>query len=307
MSLTVRHFDPAGASVPRLLVHGGAGPRTSELTLDSQGDYQAGLRDALDAGAEVLRRGESALDAVCAAVVVLEDCPLFNAGRGASLTRAGSVEHDAAVMSGDGHAGAVAVSMLARNPVLAARAVMERTPHVLLVTPPVDLLRQWNIPVESQEYFVTEARREQLRRVLAGQLQPSRSGTVGAVAVDAEGHVAVATSTGGMVGQWMGRVGDSAIAGAGTYASDLAAAISCTGDGEAYLQGVVGHDVAARVRFTGSGLLDAVRATYDAEIEPRSASGGTIAVAPTGETVIAHNSDAMFAGSWDADGVQIYL
>lgn len=254
---------------------------------------------ALERGKIALLAGGSALDAVCAAVVALEDNPLFNAGRGASLTQGGTAEMDAAVMDGDGRAGAVAVSQHIRNPVLAARAVMETTDHVLMISPSSDLARQWNLPTEAPEYFVTDHRQRQIEQILAHNADMPKCGTVGAVAIDATGKVACATSTGGMAGQAVGRVGDTALIGAGSFASQKSLAISCTGEGEAFIQGVAAHDVAARLRYSSANLEDSMRATYDEELEGRGATGGTIAVTPEGDALIAHNSKAMFAGYWD--------
>jgi beta-aspartyl-peptidase (threonine type) len=298
------HLSPTGG--PALVIHGGAGAWSSELSLEASGSYQSGLADAVAAGADVLGRGGTALDAVTAAVVSLEDNPLFNAGRGASLTTAGTAEHDAAVMDHEGRAGAIAVSRCARNPVLVARAVMQRTPHAFIVGPSADAVRGWGLETAEPDYFVTPARQRQLEDVLAARTEASRSGTVGAVAVDGRGRVAAAASTGGMVGQSEVRVGDSPVIGAGTYARGDSAAISCTGEGEAYLQGVVAHDIVSRMRYAGSSLEQAVTATYDVELESRSATGGTIAVTPAGEVLIAHNSPAMFAGYWNPAGTRVF-
>lgn len=284
-----------------LVLHGGAGGRVEELSLEAAGSYAEGLSTAYRAGAAVLAVGGTALDAVCATVECLEDDPLFNSGRGAALTAEGTAELDACVMTGDGRAGAVAASRHARNPVHAARKVMEETPAVLLIAPSVDRLTDWDLVTVSPEYFLTPARQQQLRNVQDRQLEGSRHGTVGAVAIDVHGRVAAATSTGGMVNQSEGRVGDTPVIGAGTYARDGVAAISCTGHGEAFLQGVVAHDVAARVRYLGVGLAEAITATVAAELVPREATGGLIAVAADGSIVVAHNSPAMFAAYHDGE------
>jgi beta-aspartyl-peptidase (threonine type) len=292
---------------PLLLIHGGAGPRDTELALEESEDYQRGLHRALEAGAEALRTGRSALDAVCAAVVELEDNPLFNAGRGASLTDRGTAEMDAAVMTGDGHAGSVAVSRHTRNPVLAARAVLERSDHVLLVDPAPEVTAEWGLSNAPPEYFVTDGRRAQLEKVLANRAEAPRCGTVGAVALDGAGQIACATSTGGMVGQAIGRVGDTGIIGAGSFASADAAALSCTGEGEAYIEGAVAHDVVARIRYGGADLEDALRGTYERELDARRATGGTIALTPEGRALIVHNSQAMFAGYWDGESSRAFV
>lgn len=278
-----------------LALHGGAGGRIKELAADERRGFEAGLTAAHRAGTTVLESGGSALEAVCATVEVLEDDPLFNAGRGAALTADGRAELDAAVMTGEGKAGAVAVSRHARNPVRLARAVMERSEHVLLVSPPADLVASLDLEVVDPEYFVTELRQQQLLRLQESLVSGGRHGTVGAVARDADGRIAAATSTGGMANQSAGRVGDTPVIGAGTYARDGAAAISCTGHGEAFIRGVVSYDIVARMRYLGSGLAEAVTATFENELSDRDSSGGLVSVDPFGRIVVAHNSPSMFA------------
>lgn len=282
-----------------LVLHGGAGGRVEELTLDARGSYTEGLTTAYRAGADVLAAGGSALDAVCATVRELEDDPLFNAGRGAALTAAGTAELDACVMTGDGRAGAVTACRQARNPVRAARKVMEETPAVLLIDPTAERLVGWGLEIVPAEYFLTAARQQQLRNVQARVLEPSPHGTVGAVALDVHGRVAAATSTGGMVNQSEGRVGDTPIIGAGTYARDGVVAVSCTGEGEAFITGVVAHDIAARMRYLGTSVRAAVEATMEEELTGRGAMGGLIAVAADGGIVVAHNSPMMFSAYAD--------
>jgi L-asparaginase / beta-aspartyl-peptidase len=281
---------------PSLALHGGAGGRVAELaSAAARTPYEQGLSAAYRAGWAVLGAGGDALEAVCASVVVLENDPLFNAGRGAALTASGHAELDASVMTGSGRAGAVAASRYARNPVRLARAVMEHTEHVLIVDPAVDFLERYGLEVVEDDYFITEPRRQQLDRVLEGRAVAARHGTVGAAARDAGGRVAAATSTGGMTGQADGRVGDSPIVGAGVYARDGVVAISCTGDGEAFIRGVVAYDVAARMRYTGAGLAAAVGATFEQELTQRGATGGLVAAGGDGRIVVAHNSPMMFS------------
>jgi beta-aspartyl-peptidase (threonine type) len=282
-----------------LVLHGGAGGRVEELALDVRGTYTQGLTRAYSAGADVLTAGGSALDAVCAAVEQLEDDPLFNAGRGAALTAAGTAELDACVMTGDGRAGAITACRYARNPVHAARKVMEETPAVLLIAPTEERLLDWELATVPPEYFLTPARQQQLRNVQARTLEASRHGTVGAVALDVSGRLAAATSTGGMVNQNEGRVGDTPIVGAGTYARDGVAAISCTGEGEAFIKGVVAYDIAARMRYLGQSLPVAVTATVEEELTGHGAMGGLIAVGADGSVTVAHNSPAMFSAYHD--------
>jgi L-asparaginase / beta-aspartyl-peptidase len=284
---------------PSLALHGGAGGRVQELTAAGRAPFEQGLLAAYRAGWQVLAAGGTALDAVCASVEVLEDNPLFNAGRGAALTATGQAELDASVMTGSGQAGAVAASRYARNPVRLARAVMEQTEHVLLFAPDAAFVAGAGLEVVEPGYFVTEERRRQLERVASGRPvvsgEAARHGTVGAVARDAGGHVAAATSTGGMTGQADGRVGDSPIVGAGVYARDGVAALSCTGHGEAFIRGVVAYDVAARIRYTGADLAAAVRETFARELTDRGSTGGLVAVGGDGRVTAAHNSPMMFS------------
>jgi beta-aspartyl-peptidase (threonine type) len=280
---------------PSLALHGGAGGRVQELNLAARAPYEQGLLAAYRAGWQVLAAGGDALDAVCASVEVLENDQVFNAGRGAALTSSGHAELDASVMTGSGLAGAVAASKFARNPVRLARAVMEHTEHVFIVDPDVEFLERYGLEAVERDYFITEPRQRQLDRVLDGRGVAARHGTVGAVARDAAGRVAAATSTGGMTGQADGRVGDSPIVGAGVYARDNLVAISCTGDGEAFIRGVVAHDIAARIRYAGAGLAEAVRGTFEQELTQRGATGGLVAVGGDGRIVVAHNSPAMFS------------
>jgi beta-aspartyl-peptidase (threonine type) len=289
-------FEAApSAGGPSLALHGGAGGRVGDQTLAGRAPYAEGLHAAYRAGWRVLAAGGAALDAVCASVQVLEDDPLFNAGRGAALTATGHAELDASVMTGSGLAGAVAAAKYARNPVKLARAVMEHTQHVLIVDPDVEFLERYGLEVVDRGYFITKTRRQQLERVMEGRAVAARHGTVGAVARDAGGRVAAATSTGGMTGQADGRVGDSPIVGAGVYARDEVVAISCTGDGEAFIRGVVAYDVAARIRYAGADLAEAVRATFEQELAQRGSTGGLVAVGGYGRIVVAHNSPAMFS------------
>jgi L-asparaginase / beta-aspartyl-peptidase len=296
MAIATQLFEVAPpGSGPSLALHGGAGGRVLELDPAGRAPYEQGLRAAYQAGWQVLAAGGDALDAVCASVVALEDDPLFNAGRGAALTATGRAELDASVMTGAGPAGAVAASKYARNPVRLARAVMERTDHVLIVDPAAEFATQYGLDLAEPGWFVTEARQQQLERVLDGRAVAARHGTVGAVARDRAGRVAAATSTGGMTGQADGRVGDSPIVGAGVYARDGVVAVSSTGDGEAFIRGVVAHDIAARIRYTGADLASAVRATFEQELTRREATGGVVAVGGDGRVVVAHNSPMMFS------------
>ena len=234
-----------------LLIHGGAGVmRRAEMTPEMDAAYRAGLNDALEAGSKVLAGGGQALDAVEAAVRVLEDNPNFNAGRGAVLTREGVAELDASIMDGrDRRAGAVAQVRTVRNPIRAARHVMDNTGRVMFAGPDVDeMAKEAGLEIVPPEYFITPRRQEALKRAMAGSFVPmDRYGTVGAVAMDRQGNLAAATSTGGMNAKPPGRVGDSPIIGAGTYADNASCAVSATGDGEYFIRASVARMICARV------------------------------------------------------------
>lgn len=298
------YTSPSGAPWA-LAIHGGAGGRVEELGVQGDGEYEGGLEAAYRAGARVLDEGGTALDAVCAAVIELEDNPLFNAGRGSALRTDGSIETDAAVMAG-GRSGAVASLTCARNPVTVARRIMDDRAAVLRASIPEETIRSWGLDTADQDYFVTPGRKAQLENVQAGRIPAQTHGTVGAVAIDRAGYLAAATSTGGMVNQVAGRIGDTPLIGAGTYARDGVVAVSCTGTGEAFIQGVVAHEIAARVRHAGVPLADAVRDVLSEEVGGRRATGGIIAVGADGEVVIAHNSPAMFAATGRDDDVTVW-
>jgi beta-aspartyl-peptidase (threonine type) len=254
--------------------------------------FHAALREAAERGWAVLGGGGSALDAVEAAVVLLEDDPLFNAGRGAVLNAAGQAEHDAAVMDGStGRAGGIAAVRGIRNPVVLARAVMERTPHVLLAGAGAEAVAEReDIERVDPAWHVTEHRHRQW----------SSRDTVGAVAVDAHGHVAAATSTGGIARKLAGRIGDSPIPGAGVYADDATCAVSMSGAGEAILQAVASHRVAALVEFAQVSLEEAVaRAVAHVRGE-----AGLIAVDPAGGVAIDFNTQIFHRAVRDADGLR---
>lgn len=292
--MTVKLTHLPATNTPALAIHGGAGVAPNELTDDQARDALAALERSLAAGRAVLDQGGSALDAVCAAVCVMEDSESFNAGRGAALTTEGVAELDASVMTGDSRAGAITVASGPRNPVLAARAVMERTPHVLLAAPSRELLSGWGLETVEADYYITQRRLEMLRAT--GSFGEYNHGTVGAVARDASGRVAAATSTGGVTAQWPGRVGDTPLVGCGLWADDDTVAVSTTGMGEFFVRGVIAHEVHARLRWGGQPLEVAVRDTIDELLEQRQADGGLIAVTPSGEVVLAFNSPGMFRG-----------
>ncbi|WP_135468348.1 isoaspartyl peptidase/L-asparaginase family protein [Crenalkalicoccus roseus] len=291
-----------------LAIHGGAGtPPAAELTPAREAAYREGLLAALAAGRAVLEGGGTALDAVAEAVRSLEDCPLFNAGRGSALTAAGRVEMDAAVMDGAaGRAGAVAAVTRIRNPVAAARRVMERTPHVLLVGPAADAFAAAEgLATEEPAWFVTAHRRAQLAaaagRVALDHDLPGSMGTVGAVARDAAGRLAAATSTGGMTGKRDGRVGDSPLIGAGTWA-DGTVAVSCTGTGEAFIRCAAAHEVSALMRLGGLGLRAAAERVVLGRVPESGGQGGLVAVDAAGAAALVFGTAGMHRGLLRAGG-----
>jgi beta-aspartyl-peptidase (threonine type) len=281
------------------------------MSPELEAEYRSGLEVALQAGWAILDSGGSAVDAVEAAVASLEDCPLFNAGRGSVFTHEGKNEMDAAIMNGpDLRAGAVAFVRNVKNPVKLARLVMERTEHVLLAGDGADLFAE-EVGVElcDNTYFYTDFRWKQLEDAIAagrvqldhtasgagtemGRADPQPKGTVGAVACDAAGHLAAATSTGGMTNKRFGRVGDTAIIGAGTYADDVCA-VSCTGHGEFFMRGVTAYDVAARMNYRGLALQAAAHETLE-RLTAIGGDGGFIAVDTKGQVVLPFNSEGMY-------------
>ena len=272
-----------------LAVHGGAGV----IARSDASAHQKVIATALEAGHAVLAKNGTAMDAVCAAVVVLEDSPLFNAGRGAAYNRDERHELDASIMDGaDQRAGAVAVAAKIKNPVLAARAVMERTPHVLLAGPAADrFAKQQGLKIVPQSYFHTPARLAALRRGAQ-----RHHGTVGAVALDKDGNLAAATSTGGYTGKMPGRVGDSPLIGAGTWAENGACAVSGTGDGELFIRSALAFHVAARMKYLREPLARAAAQALR-EIKRLGGDGGLIAVDRRGNITMPYNSAGMHRGS----------
>jgi beta-aspartyl-peptidase (threonine type) len=287
-----------------LVIHGGAGVmERARMTPEREHQQRAGLTDALNAGKAILARGGSALDAVEAAVRVLEDHPGFNAGRGAVFTYEGINELDAAIMDGrDRSAGAVAGLTRTRNPVSAARAVMEKSPHVMLQGPGADkFARERGLDQVDPSYFRTEERWRQLEELKASARAGAvfdaevKYGTVGAVARDSQGDLAAATSTGGLTGKRWGRVGDSPIIGAGTYADNRGCAVSATGSGEFYIRVGVAHEICARVRFGKQDIQTAADAVQ-AETQALGGAGGVIAVAADGTPAWSFNTPGMYRG-----------
>ena len=305
----------------RLLVHGGAGTiERAAMTEEREAAYRRDLEAALSAGHEILSGGGVALDAVEAAVRAMEDSPLFNAGRGAVFTHDGEIELDASIMDGrDARAGAVAAVRGVKNPITAARRVMERSPHVLLIGDgAAAFAREKGVEFAPVDYFETEFRRRQLEKARGDDVvgldhsidvDEGSKGTVGAVALDEHGHLAAATSTGGMTNKRYGRVGDSAVIGAGTWA-DARCAVSSTGHGEIFLRVAAARDVAARVEYAGNDLESAAAATV-ARLAALGGDdvGGLIAVGVDGRFTLPFQSKGMYRGWIDEAGrpeVRIY-
>ncbi|RKE43751.1 MULTISPECIES: isoaspartyl peptidase/L-asparaginase [unclassified Sphingomonas] len=290
-----------------LVIHGGAGKLDSEMVSPEQdAGARAGLSRALDIGSKALAEGGSALDAVEAAVRVLEDDPHFNSGRGAVFTHDGTLELDAAIMDGRTRAaGAVAAATATRNPVGLARAILDDGRHVFLAGKGADAFsREHALPQADADWFATDERRRQFAEFQAdggGFDVDMKYGTVGAVACDAQGHVAAATSTGGVTGKRWGRIGDTPVIGAGTFADDRACAVSCTGSGEFFLRVGVGHEIAARVRFAGESLQVAADAVL-ADVKALGGTGGVIVTGPDGDMAWGFNTVGMYRGTASSAG-----
>jgi beta-aspartyl-peptidase (threonine type) len=285
-----------------LAVHGGAGViERGSLTADQETAYRAAMLTAMDAGSNVLRAGGSSLDAVEAVIRVLEDDPLFNAGRGAVFTADGRNELDASIMDGATRkAGAVAGVTRTRNPISLARAVMEKSRHVMLAREGADRFSvEQGLTQVDPGYFRTEQRWQQLldwRRDNAKLLDPTHSrGTVGAVAIDVNGHMAAGTSTGGMTGKRWGRIGDSPLIGAGTYAADGNCAVSATGSGEFFIRASAARQLCDRIAWRGEDVQSAATATI-ADIGAIGGDGGVIAMDGKGNIAFAMNSSGMYRG-----------
>jgi L-asparaginase / beta-aspartyl-peptidase len=294
-----------------IVVHGGAGVWRKELTPEREKASRDGIAEALRAAESILKTNGSSLDAVEAAVRVLEDSPMFNAGKGAVLNNEGEAELDASIMEGaKRRAGAVAAVRRIKNPISAARLVMEKSPHVLLTGDGAEkFAKEQGTKLVSPSYFITPFRKEQLKRVQAQAKQQPRAsidaydaiGTVGAVALDTSGNLAAATSTGGMVNKRFGRVGDSPIIGAGTYADNATCAVSGTGHGEFFIRAAVGHNTAALMKYKGLNLADAANGALR-EVANLGGTGGLIALDRAGNVAMPFNTEGMFRGVLRANG-----
>jgi beta-aspartyl-peptidase (threonine type) len=305
------------------VMHGGAGTITKQnMTPQLEADYQAKLKEALLTGYQILKDGRPGLDAIEAAIRLLEDSPLFNAGKGAVLTSVGTVELDASIMEGNTlKAGSVASLKHIKNPISLARLVMEKSPHVMMVsTGAEEFAKQLGIEMMPNEYFITERRlkelqkkqedekkkqnhrlREPLSKSMGAGDEPEKYGTVGAVALDRAGNLAAGTSTGGISNKKFGRVGDSPIIGAGTYANNRTCAVSCTGDGEYFIRAVVAHNISALIEYKGMSLKDATWAALE-RAEKLGGKGGLIAIDRNGQISMPFNTAGMYRGSIGPDG-----
>jgi len=299
-----------------LVIHGGAGalPR-AEMTAERAAEFHAALRSALEAGQRVLAAGGASLDAVETTVTWLEDCPLFNAGRGSSFNREGRVEMEASIMDGaTRRAGATTLLRRVRNPVQLARRIMEKTPHVTLGGEAAERFAvAQGLRLESEEYFFTQFRWDAMVKlrgtektalsedvvVPAAPADPAAMGTVGAVALDAAGNLAASTSSGGTSNKYPGRIGQACVIGAGVYANNATCAVSCTGQGEAFMRGVTAYDVSAMMEYRG---LDLAAAAELAIRQRLPGNGGIIAVDHRGNVALPFNTEGMYRGWIDSTG-----
>ncbi|MGO9115891.1 MAG: isoaspartyl peptidase/L-asparaginase family protein [Thermoguttaceae bacterium] len=289
-----------------MAVHGGAGVLSRELADNvNQDECREALEAALRAGyAELQNSGATSIDAVLAAVRSLEDSPCFNAAKGAAFARDGRIELDAAVMDGaTRRAGAVAGVTTVKNPIVAARLVLERSAHVMLIGPAADAFaRQHGAEIVDPAYFRTERRWQMLQAELGKHAgtpdghAESRFGTVGCVALDARASLAAGTSTGGMTGKLPGRVGDTPIIGGGTLADNVSCAVSATGDGEYFIRAVAAHDIAALVEYKGLSVAEAAWIVIHEKIKPAGGEGGVIVLDPHGNLAMTFSSEGMYRG-----------
>ncbi len=312
----IRH--PVPALHPWVLViHGGAGGTIGQkMPEEVQQKYISKMTEVLKAGAAVLSGGGSSLDAVETCIRMMEDSPMFNAGKGAVFTEEGKNELDASIMDGMTlKAGAVAGVTTIKNPISAARAVMEKSKHVLLIDGGAEkFAKAQGLEIVSPSYFYTKQRWDEFQKI-HNQEKNHKSdsvkshGTVGAVALDTHGNLAAGTSTGGMTNKMKGRVGDSPVIGAGTYANNNTCAVSCTGHGEYFIRNVVAYDVSARMEYKGQNLSEAAGDIVNVKLKSQGAEGGLIAIDRNGNIAMPFNTAMMFRGTINSDGtiqVNIY-
>jgi L-asparaginase / beta-aspartyl-peptidase len=297
-----------------MAVHGGAGTiERASMTAANEEAHRAGIEKALQTGYDILKKGGTSLDAVEAAIRTLEDNPLFNAGKGAVFTHEGTNELDASIMDGKSlNAGAVAGVKHIKNPISLARLVMEKSPHVLLDGEGAEAFgKKMGVTFVDQKYFYTDERWQALQKVKAGKGSASdkeKHGTVGAVALDQHGNLAAGTSTGGMTNKEFGRIGDSPIIGAGTYANNRTCAVSCTGDGEYFIRAAVAHDVSALIDYKKLPVQEAAQEVIQT-VGRLGGTGGLIAMDHDGRVAMPFNTSGMYRGTVDAEGkivVEIY-
>jgi len=282
-----------------LVIHGGAGNiMVDRMTPAQSAEYHAKLTEALQAGEKILAAGGNSLDAVIASILVLEDSPLFNAGKGAVYNAEGKHELDASIMDGKSlKAGAVAGTTTIRNPVLAARLVMDSSAHVILSGQGADLFaRVHGLEMVDNTYFDSEKGEKEYLRIKEKLEKEGRKGTVGAVALDKHGNLAAATSTGGMTFKQYGRIGDSPIIGAGTYANNESCAVSCTGHGEYFIRNSVAYDVSARILYLKETVEQSTEYIINKKLKDQGATGGLIAVDKNGNIAMPFNTPGMFRG-----------
>jgi L-asparaginase / beta-aspartyl-peptidase len=296
-----------------LVIHGGAGTILREnMDEETEAKYRAKLTEALHVGRDVLAKGGSAVDAVEATIRLMEDSPLFNAGKGAVFTEDGVNEMDSSIMDGrDLNAGAVAGVSTVRNPISAARTVMEKSPHVMLAREGAEAFAaEQGLTIVDPEYFYTESRWEALQRALEKRevAADEKHGTVGCVALDREGNLAAGTSTGGMTMKMWGRIGDSPIIGAGTYANNETCGVSATGHGEFFIRNVVAYDISALMQYKGMSLMDAANFVIHDKLVPQGAAGGIVAMDKHGNVAMPFNTSGMYRGYLKSTGEEaVYL
>ncbi len=299
-----------------IAIHGGAGTIDSKLlTSELEKEYKNALNEAVMAGYNLLQKGADSLDAVCAAVVSLENCPLFNAGKGAVLNHLGKYEMDAAVMEGkEKNVGSICGVNRIKNPILLAQEILKHSPHVMLTgNGAIEFAKMHGFELVDDSYFFTEHRYQQWLDIkdtsnylLDHTSTPSnKMGTVGAVAIDINGNLAAATSTGGMTNKQFGRVGDSPIIGAGTYANNNTCAISCTGHGELFIRSVVAYDISCLMEYKNMSLNEACQLVVKDKLVKIGGEGGLVAIDKIGNIEMPFNSEGMYRACIDVDGNRI--
>ncbi|MBA6151761.1 isoaspartyl peptidase/L-asparaginase family protein [Gelidibacter maritimus] len=303
-----------------IVIHGGAGTiLRKNMSAEDENAYNAKLEEAIRVGYDILKNGGSSLDAVEKTINVMENSPLFNAGKGAVFTNAGTNELDASIMDGKNlDAGASAGTKTVKNPINLARAVMEKSPHVMLSGEGAEqFAKDQGLEIVDPSYFYTEARFKALERVKASEeseavrdksafydptIRDSKFGTVGCVALDKNGNLAAGTSTGGMTNKRWGRIGDAPIIGAGTYANNATCAVSSTGWGEYFIRAMVAHDISALMDYKGLSLQEAAKEVIQKKVPDLGGDGGIIAVDKDGNMVMEFNTEGMYRASMDASG-----